>query len=150
MGDDVMIRPYREDDERGWVVCRLLSFLDTAFFDDVRRSKARYEHPAIELVAERNGEIVGLLDAECEEEPGTVFSKSSASRDARHGAPHDASRRHGRSSRPMRCGGPRSSSSFHLRTSSLGPPNRIGSAHPEQGGSHHEHRCPLQAHKPDD
>ena len=70
-----MIRPYRDEDERGWVVCRVLSFLDSAFFDDVRREKERYEHGSIELVAERSGEIVGLIDAECEDEPGTVCEK---------------------------------------------------------------------------
>jgi ribosomal protein S18 acetylase RimI-like enzyme len=69
---DTTIRAYRDDDERGWVVCRALSFLDTAFFDDVRRSKEHYDYPAIELVAERDGVIVGLLDAECDTEPGAV------------------------------------------------------------------------------
>jgi ribosomal protein S18 acetylase RimI-like enzyme len=69
------VRQYRDDDEEGWVRCRVLSFLDSAFFDDVRREKERYEHPSIELVAEDDGEIVGLLDVECEEEPGTVCSK---------------------------------------------------------------------------
>jgi ribosomal protein S18 acetylase RimI-like enzyme len=68
----VTVRSYRGDDERGWVVCRLLSFLDSAFFDDVRRSKEHYEHASIELVAEREGEIVGLIDVEYETEPGTV------------------------------------------------------------------------------
>jgi hypothetical protein len=53
------IRPYRESDERSWVVCRVLSFLDSAFFDDVRQANEHYEHPAIELVAERAGKIVG-------------------------------------------------------------------------------------------
>jgi ribosomal protein S18 acetylase RimI-like enzyme len=72
MSDQTVIRPYRGEDERGWVVCRVLSFLDTAFFDDVRQSKERYEHRSIELVAERAGEIVGLIDVECEDEPGTV------------------------------------------------------------------------------
>lgn len=72
MASELVVRAYREADERGWVVCRLLSFLDTAFYDDVRRSKERYENPAIELVAERDGEIVGLIDVECETEPGTV------------------------------------------------------------------------------
>jgi ribosomal protein S18 acetylase RimI-like enzyme len=72
MSDQTVIRPYRGEDERGWVVCRVLSFLDTAFFDDVRQSKERYEHPSIELVAEREGEIVGLIDVECEDEPGTL------------------------------------------------------------------------------
>ena len=72
MAGELTIRPYRESDERGWVVCRVLSFLDSAFFDDVRQEKEHYAHPAIELVAERAGEIVGLIDVECEEVPGTV------------------------------------------------------------------------------
>ena len=62
----VVIRPYEDRDERGWLVCRLLSFFDTAFFDAVERAKEHYEKPAIELVAEEEGEIVGLLDLECE------------------------------------------------------------------------------------
>jgi len=66
------VRSYREGDERDWVVCRVLSFLDSAFFDDVRTAKETYPNPAIELVAEREGEIVALIDVECEEEPGTV------------------------------------------------------------------------------
>ncbi len=69
---EVVIRPYRDDDERGWVLCRVLSFLDTAFHDDVRQAKERYDNQAVELVAEHEGAIVGLLDAECEVEPGTV------------------------------------------------------------------------------
>ncbi len=28
MSEDVVIRPYRDQDEHGWVVCRVLSFLD--------------------------------------------------------------------------------------------------------------------------
>jgi ribosomal protein S18 acetylase RimI-like enzyme len=72
MSGAVQVRPYRDGDERGWVVCRVLSFLDTAFYDDVRTAKERYEHPAIELVAERDGEIVGLIDVECDDAPGAV------------------------------------------------------------------------------
>jgi GNAT superfamily N-acetyltransferase len=68
----VVIRPYRDADERGWVVCRALSFLDTAFFDDVRPRKERYEGEAIELVAEADAQVVGLIDVECESEPGTI------------------------------------------------------------------------------
>lgn len=63
---DPVIRPYEERDERGWLICRLLSFFDTAFFDAVERAKERYESEAIELVAEQDGAIVGLLDVECE------------------------------------------------------------------------------------
>jgi ribosomal protein S18 acetylase RimI-like enzyme len=72
MDGSFAIRRYRDEDERGWVVCRVLSFLDSAFHDDVRQHKEHYEHPAIELVAERANEIVGLIDVECEVEPGTV------------------------------------------------------------------------------
>ena len=72
MTDVLIVRPYCDSDERSWVVCRVLSFLETGFFDDIRRSKERYEHEAIELVAEIDGEIVGLIDVECESEPGTI------------------------------------------------------------------------------
>lgn len=61
----VVIRPYAEQDERGWLICRLLSFFDTAFFDAVEREKERYDGDAIELVAEKDGQIIGLLDLEC-------------------------------------------------------------------------------------
>src|SRR4026207_1351107 len=62
----IVIRPYVERDEQGWLRCRVLSFLDTAFFDSVEREKERYERPAIELVAEDGREIIGLLDVECD------------------------------------------------------------------------------------
>ncbi|HEV8248704.1 MAG TPA: GNAT family N-acetyltransferase [Gaiellaceae bacterium] len=70
--DAVRIRPYRASDEQQWLRCRVLSFLGSAYFDDVRREKERYANPAIELVAEENGQIVGLIDVECEQVPGTV------------------------------------------------------------------------------
>jgi GNAT superfamily N-acetyltransferase len=65
-GVTVVIRPYEERDERGWLRCRLLAFFDTAFFDAVEREKERYDKPAIELVAEHDGGVVGLLDLECD------------------------------------------------------------------------------------
>jgi len=68
------IRPYRESDERGWLRCSVLSFLDTAYFDSVFQRKPRYDHPSIELVADDDGAIVGVIDVECEEEPNTVCS----------------------------------------------------------------------------
>lgn len=69
---DVVIRPYEDADERGWLECRVLAFLDSAYYDDVRREKERYNRPSIELVAELDGRPVGLIDVELEEEPGTV------------------------------------------------------------------------------
>ena len=68
----VTIRGYGDADERGWLRCSVLSFLETAYFDSVFREKPRYEHRSIELVAELDSEIVGVIDVECEEEPGTV------------------------------------------------------------------------------
>ncbi|WP_404458502.1 GNAT family N-acetyltransferase [Oceanobacillus kapialis] len=58
------IRRYEPKDEKSWVRCRVLSFLDTAYFDNVLRQKEHYENPSIELVAVNEGKIVGLLDAE--------------------------------------------------------------------------------------
>jgi len=66
------IRSYEPADEAGWLRCRLLSFFGSAFYDDVRREKEQYEHQAIELVAEADGEIVGLIDVECEDRLGAV------------------------------------------------------------------------------
>ena len=79
MSGGFTVRSYRESDERDWVVCRVLSFLDSAFFDDVRTAKETYPNPAIELVAERDGEIVGLIDVECEEEPAPCARTGRAS-----------------------------------------------------------------------
>ncbi|MDG5788406.1 GNAT family N-acetyltransferase [Evansella sp. AB-P1] len=68
------IRGYNQQDEKGWVRCRLLSFLDTAYFDNVLREKETYENPSIELVAVEGKEIIGLLDIEYEQDPKTVCS----------------------------------------------------------------------------
>jgi len=57
------------------VRCRVLSFLDSAYFDDVAQEKTSYTNPAIELVAEdAAGSLVGFIDVECEETPGAVCS----------------------------------------------------------------------------
>ncbi|WP_278000307.1 GNAT family N-acetyltransferase [Nodosilinea sp. LEGE 07088] len=68
------IRPYRPADEAQWLRCRVLAFLDTAYFDNVYREKEHYANPSIELVAELGGQIIGLIDIECEAEPGSVCS----------------------------------------------------------------------------
>lgn len=71
------IRNYRKEDEVGWVRCRTLSFLDTAFYDNVLKEKETYENPAIELVAVIENNIVGLLDIEYETQEGTVCTRGS-------------------------------------------------------------------------
>ena len=69
------IRTYEPADEVGWVRCRVLSFLGSAFWDSVEREKERYPAPAIELVADEGGEIVGLLDLEVELAPGVLADR---------------------------------------------------------------------------
>lgn len=68
------IRPYIPADEQAWLRCRVLAFLDSAYYDNVLREKEHYENPAIELVAVCDGQVVGFIDLECEREPGTVCS----------------------------------------------------------------------------
>ncbi|MFF2753708.1 GNAT family N-acetyltransferase [Psychrobacillus sp. NPDC058041] len=71
----MMIRPYCSTDEVGWVRCRTLAFLDTAYYENVLNKKEKYENPAIELVAELGGLIVGLIDVEYEVTERTVCSR---------------------------------------------------------------------------
>lgn len=71
------IRKYRKEDETGWLHCRVLSFLDTAYYDSVFREKEIYSNPSIELVACEEGKITGLIDVEYEINEHTVCSKGS-------------------------------------------------------------------------
>lgn len=70
----MIIRKYTNEDETGWLRCRVLSFLDTAYYDSVFREKEKYANESIELVAEEDGKIIGLIDLELEKETGTVCS----------------------------------------------------------------------------
>lgn len=69
------IRAYQRNDETGWIRCRVVSFLDMAYFDNVLTEKERYENPAIELVAIEDEQIVGIVDVEYEVEERTVCSR---------------------------------------------------------------------------
>ena len=69
------IRRYSQKDEKGWVRCRTLSFLDTAYYDIVLREKETYDNPSIELVAVVDDRVVGLIDIEYELEAGTICSR---------------------------------------------------------------------------
>lgn len=71
----MIIRDYEPKDEIGWVRCRVLAFIETAYFDNVLKRKESYENPTIELVAEMEGQIVGLIDVEYEKEERTVCSR---------------------------------------------------------------------------
>ncbi len=68
----MIIREYRKEDETAWVRCRLISFLDSSYFDDVRKEKEIFENPSISLVAEEDGNIVGFIDVEYELACGEV------------------------------------------------------------------------------
>lgn len=69
------IRRYSPKDEIGWIRCRTLAFLNTAYFDNVLNKKEMYENPSIELVALEGGQVVGLLDIEYEEKEKTICTQ---------------------------------------------------------------------------
>lgn len=71
----MIIREYYAEDELSWVRCRVLSFLNTAYYDNVLKEKEKYINPSIELVAIVDGEVVGLIDVEYEIEEETVCSR---------------------------------------------------------------------------
>ena len=89
------VRQYEEADEQGWVRCRVLGFLDSAFFDDVRREKEHYNGPAIELVAVADGLVVGLLDLEVDPAPGVLWETNARGGVIWHVAVHPDHRRRG-------------------------------------------------------
>lgn len=64
-------REYRATDETGWLRCRVLSFLDSPFYDDVAIQKPGYDGDCLQLVAVDRGRIVGFLDIQFEEETGS-------------------------------------------------------------------------------
>lgn len=66
------IREYQSSDEIGWIRCRVLAFLNTPYYDIVVNKKEQYHNPSIELVALEDGQVIGLLDIECEVKPNTI------------------------------------------------------------------------------
>ena len=69
---DLIIRPYNSSDEENWLKCRLVSFHDSAYYDDVYTQKPIFDNPSLELVAEIDGKIVGVLDLEKDNKDGTI------------------------------------------------------------------------------
>ncbi len=67
------IREYTAADQPAWLRCRVLSFLDTAYFDDVRQTKPRIDAPGFELVAVDEGAgVVGIMDVGVEDTLATI------------------------------------------------------------------------------
>ena len=60
----MVIRNYSDLDEKAWLYCRVVSFLDCSYFNDVKTSKDIYEHLSISLVAEEDNRIIGFIDVE--------------------------------------------------------------------------------------
>ncbi|MTB63571.1 GNAT family N-acetyltransferase [Streptococcus sp. zg-86] len=62
----MLIRKYKSSDEKGWVYTKALSYLFSPFFDDRETAKPTLNRDIyddrIEWVAEKDGQIVGLLD----------------------------------------------------------------------------------------
>lgn len=68
-----LIRDYAPADEASWLRCRVLSFLATAYFDDVDRAKPAIPAPGLELVAvDAAGGVVGILDVLVEGDSATI------------------------------------------------------------------------------
>ena len=89
------VRPYVEDDETGWVRCRVLSFLESSYFDDVYQEKETFANPAIELVVEHEGQIVGLIDVELDTEDRQICTGDDAGGMIWHLAVHPDIQRRG-------------------------------------------------------
>lgn len=70
--DPIEIRPYRPEDEDPWLRCRALSFLYTAYFDDVDPVRPTLREPSVELVATVDDVLVGIVDAEIEGGVATI------------------------------------------------------------------------------
>jgi ribosomal protein S18 acetylase RimI-like enzyme len=63
-----LIREYIPSDETSWLRCRVLSFLSTAYYDDVDRAKTAIPSPGLELVAvDRTDAVVGIMDTVVDE-----------------------------------------------------------------------------------
>ncbi|MDA2814403.1 GNAT family N-acetyltransferase [Nocardiopsis sp. RSe5-2] len=59
------VRDYAPGDEGSWLRCRVLSFLGTAFYDDVDPAKPAIAAPGLELVAvDASGAVVAIMDTE--------------------------------------------------------------------------------------
>jgi len=70
------IMEYQSSYEKSWIRCRILSFLDSAYYDDVYTEKEKYNNPSIGLIAVYQNEVIGFLDLEYELEANAVCSKN--------------------------------------------------------------------------
>ncbi len=80
-----VIRAYTPDDEADWLLCRLVSFFATDYYDDVKIAKTTFIGEHIELVATIADKIVGLIDVEIDGDAATIDSIAVRPSDQRKG-----------------------------------------------------------------
>jgi GNAT superfamily N-acetyltransferase len=67
------LREYTPGDESSWLRCRVLSFLGTAYYDDVDRAKPSIPAPGLQLVAvDTAGTVVGIMDTAVDASLATI------------------------------------------------------------------------------
>ncbi len=69
----ITINAYEADLEKDWLKCRLISFFETDYYDDVIIEKPHYDGKSVELVALADNRVVGLLDAEMNEDEDVTY-----------------------------------------------------------------------------
>ncbi|MBO0884430.1 MAG: GNAT family N-acetyltransferase [Mycobacterium sp.] len=83
---DYVVRDYASSDEPSWLRCRILSFLTTAYFDDVVTTKPDIKAPGFELVAvTAHDTVVGLIDVAIDDTVGTIDTLAVHPDHQRHG-----------------------------------------------------------------
>lgn len=67
------VRHYTPADELSWLRCRVLSFLNTAYYDDVLQVKPPIADPGLELVVvDDEGTVIALMDTAIENESAII------------------------------------------------------------------------------
>lgn len=56
-GKRMKIKAYTFAYEKSWLECRVLAYLDTAYYDNVFQKKEQYDSLAIELVAIKDDRV---------------------------------------------------------------------------------------------
>ena len=51
MVKDLIIRPYNSSDQESWLKCRLVSFHDSAYYDDVYTKKPLFESEKLHTIS---------------------------------------------------------------------------------------------------
>ncbi|MEJ5912992.1 GNAT family N-acetyltransferase [Pseudokineococcus sp. 1T1Z-3] len=73
---EVSVRPFEPRDEASWLRCRVLAFLGSQYYDDVRPSRGPLPGPSVELVAispaPTGDVVVGILDVEVDGDAATI------------------------------------------------------------------------------